>query len=188
MTPRTIMVVAGDPSGDALAADLIRELDAALDEPARFFGAGGPKMAEAGAKLEFNLTQDAVIGLDLLRKLSHFSARLKQLVRLAETQRPDLIILVDFSVFNHRLAHTLKKRATDAWRPRIAKYVSPQVWASRSGRAFQMARDFDLLLCLFPFEKDWYARRTPDFRVEFVGHPMFDKFGRSCPVPSAERR
>jgi lipid-A-disaccharide synthase len=49
-------------------------------------------------------------------------------------------------------------------------------WASRPGRAAKLARDFDLLLCLFPFEKDWYARRFPNFRVEFIGHPMFDSY------------
>jgi lipid-A-disaccharide synthase len=56
------------------------------------------------------------------------------------------------------------------------KYISPQVWASRESRAFQIARDYDLLLSIFPFEKDWYARRVPKLNVEFVGHPMVDRF------------
>jgi len=64
------------------------------------------------------------------------------------------------------------------------QYVSPQVWASRPGRAAKMARDFDLLLCLFPFERDWYARRFPEFRVEFVGHPMFDRYPAPVQKPS----
>jgi len=183
MTPGAIMVVAGDPSGDALAAELIKELSDTLHEPALFIGAGGPKMAEAGAEIEFDLTQDAVIGLDFLTKVLRFSRRIKELVRLAKTQKPDLIVLVDFSVFNHRLAHALKKSSTRDWRPKIAKYVSPQVWASRPGRGHQMAHDFDLLLCLFPFEKDWFARRAPKLRVEFVGHPMFDKYGPVVPRP-----
>src|SRR5262249_23093443 len=56
------------------------------------------------------------------------------------------------------------------------KYVSPQVWASREGRAYEMPRDFDLLLSIFPFEKKWYAERVPNFRVEFVGHPMIERY------------
>ena len=176
------MVVAGDPSGDALAADLIKELDSAAPDPLRFIGAGGPRMAEAGATLEFDLTKEAVIGLPI-RKLPLFWRRSNELVRLACQAQPELIVLVDFNAFNHRLAGALRRSATGQWKPKIAKYVSPQVWASRPGRAKKMARDFDLLLCLFPFEKEWYARRAPDLRVEFVGHPMFDKYGPVVPRP-----
>ena len=56
------------------------------------------------------------------------------------------------------------------------QFVSPQVWASRPGRADKLARDYDLLLSIFPFEKAWYAQRVPQFRVEFVGHPMIGRF------------
>ena len=55
----------------------------------------------------------------------------------------------------------------------------PQVWASREGRADQLARDYDLLLSIIPFEKEWYARRTPNLRVEFVGNPIVDRYGSS---------
>jgi lipid-A-disaccharide synthase len=65
------------------------------------------------------------------------------------------------------------------WEPKLIKYISPQVWASREGRAFKIARDFDLLLSIFPFEKDWYAKRVPKLRVEFVGHPMVGRFQKS---------
>jgi lipid-A-disaccharide synthase len=176
MTPRTIMVVAGDPSGDSLAADLVRALAAALPGT-RFIGAGGPRMAEAGVATSFDLTSDAVIGLsDVLRKLPRFFRRKRELTRLAAEQKPELVILVDFEFFNRFLARAIRRKATSGWRPSIVKYVSPQVWASRAGRAAKMARDFDLLLCLFPFEKGWYARHVPEFRVEFVGHPMFDRY------------
>jgi lipid-A-disaccharide synthase len=176
MNPKTIMVVAGDPSGDAIAADLVRALAAALPS-ARFIGAGGPRLAAAGVVNAFDLTDDAVIGLsDVLQKLPRFFRRKRQLTALAVTQKPEWIILVDFEFFNRFLARAIRSQAPPGWLPRIVKYVSPQVWASRPGRAAQMARDFDLLLCLFPFEKDWYARRVPAFRVEFVGHPMFDRY------------
>jgi len=171
--PQTVMVVAGDPSGDAHAAALIQTL-AAARRGWRFIGAGGPKMKEAGAALSFDLTADAVIGLsDVFKILPRFYRHLRALTRLAAAEKPGLIILVDFSGFNRRLARAL--RAALPYHPFIVQYVSPQVWASRPGRADKMARDIDLLLCLFPFEKEWYARRLPHLRVECVGHPLFDR-------------
>ena len=175
MNLKTVMVVAGDPSGDAIAADLVRALRAAVPD-ARFIGAGGPRMAEAGVPISFDLTADAVIGVsDPLKKLPRFLRHKRELVRLAAREKPDAVILVDFSFFNHALASAIRKLDTSSWKPKIVKYVSPQVWASRPGRADKMARVFDLLLCLFPFEKGWYAKRLPGFRVEVVGHPMFDR-------------
>ena len=64
------------------------------------------------------------------------------------------------------------------WNPKLIQYVSPQVWASREGRAYQMARDYDLVLSIFPFEKEWYAKRVPQLPVEFVGHPIVDRYGK----------
>jgi len=184
MNAKTIMVVAGDPSGDAIAADLVRELAAALPG-ARFIGAGGPKMAAAGVANSFDLTSDAVIGLsDVVRILPRFFRHKRQLTLLAAEQQPALIVLVDFEFFNRFLARAIRRQASPGWRPKIVKYVSPQVWASRPGRAAKMARDFDLLLCLFPFETDWYARRVPKLRVEFVGHPMFDRYAAPVRKPS----
>jgi lipid-A-disaccharide synthase len=187
MKPSTIMVVAGDPSGDAIAANLVRALAAALPS-SRFIGAGGPKMAAAGVANSFDLTAEAVIGLsDPLKKLPRFFRYKRRLTQLAAEQKPEVIVLVDFEFFNRMLARAIRKQESPEWRPKIVKYVSPQVWASRPGRAAELARDFDLLLCLFPFEKDWYAQRFPDFRVEFVGHPMFDIYApplrKSSQVP-----
>jgi lipid-A-disaccharide synthase len=176
------MLVAGDPSGDALAADLMLELDEALDQPARFIGAGGPRMAATGAALAFDLTQSAVIGL-VFKKLPFFWRRAQELVRLARQEKPDVIVLVDFSWFNLWLGAALKRALPADARPKIVKYVSSQVWAYFPWRANLTARHADLLLCLYPFEKGWYARRTPGLRVECVGHPMFDKYGPIVPRP-----
>jgi lipid-A-disaccharide synthase len=185
MTPKTIMVVAGDPSGDANAADLVRALAQAVPN-AQFIGAGGPAMAEAGVRLSFNLTDDAAIGpVDAIKKLGSFLRRRRHLVNLARERQPELIILVDSYSFNQPLARAIKDfvRARagtgSGWAPKIVQYTSPQVWASRPGRAGKLARDIDLLLCLFPFEKEWYARRGTPLRVEFAGHPMFDRHAAS---------
>jgi lipid-A-disaccharide synthase len=134
-------------------------------------------MEGAGVRNLFDLTSDAVIGLSVFKKYPRYRRRFRQLVELAKEEKPELIVLIDFSYFNRRLAHAIRKAG--GWRPRIVQYVSPQVWASRPGRAAKMARDIDLLLCLFPFEKEWYARRTPGLRVEWVGHPMFDRHGEA---------
>ncbi len=189
------MLVAGETSGDLLAAELVRALREApalqaLPFAPRFFGAGGPRMAEAGVTLDFDLTRHAVVGLaGALANYRKFKRFFDRLVHLARARRPEVIVFVDFSGFNRRLAHAIRRRvraqapAFNNWRPRLVQYVSPQVWASRPGRARALARDLDLLLCLFPFEQEWYRQETPHLRVEFVGHPLCDRFA-SAPARS----
>ena len=180
------MVIAGEASGDLLAAELVRALRRQLDKKTpkvnvAFFGAGGPMMQEAGVELAFDMTSHAVVGLvEVIRNYGKFRRLFQQLLELAVERKPEAIICVDFSGFNRRFAHAVRARACQegGWRPKIIQYVSPQVWASRPGRAEKMARDFDLLLAIFPFEKAWYEKRTPGFRVEFVGHPMVERHQR----------
>ena len=194
------MLIAGEASGDLLAAELVKALKQspeveAMPFPPEFFGAGGPRMAEAGVELAVDMTQHSVIGLfDALQKYREFKRIFDQLFQLALEHEPDVIICVDFSGFNHRFANAIKKyvRAREGtflnWNPKIVQYVSPQVWASRPGRAYQLARDVDLLLSIFPFEKDWYAARVPQLRVEFVGHPMVDRYANAERVAPDVRR
>ena len=127
----------------------------------RFFGAGGPRMAAAGVDLAFDLTAHSVVGLfEVLKKYPEFRRLFHQLFRLAVERQPHAIICVDFSGFNRRFAHAIKQyvRARRGpffdWNPKIIQYVSPQVWASRAERAHQMEKDCDLLLSIFPFEKE----------------------------------
>ena len=194
------MVIAGETSGDVLAAELVRALRQELAEldsipttdyqpllaslEPRFFGAGGPRMAAAGVDLAFDMTAHAVIGMsDVLKNYLKFRRLFHQLFQLALERQPDAVICVDFSGFNRRFAHAIRqytRRRSDwfhDWNPRIIQYVSPQVWASREGRAYQVARDYDAVLSIFPFEKDWYAKRVPRLRVEFVGHPIAERYG-----------
>ena len=190
------MLIAGEASGDLLAAELVAALLAASkqsgdgrtqsstrDAPSApvFFGAGGAKMSAAGVELAFDLTQHSVIGItDVLKKYFVFRRLFSQLLALAMERQPDVIIGVDYGGFNLRFGQAVKKYVRDnpfsKWNPKIVQFVSPQVWASRPGRADKLARDYDLLLSIFPFEKDWYAKRVPQLRVEFVGHPMIGRF------------
>ena len=196
MKPKTFMLIAGEASGDLLAAELVSALLVAskqsedgrtqfsiLDPPSSpvFFGAGGAKMSAAGVELAFDLTQHSVIGItDVLKNILKFRRLFNQLLELAIERQPDVIIGVDYGGFNLRFGQAVKKYVRDnpfsQWNPKIIQFVSPQVWASRPGRADKLARDYDLLLSIFPFEKDWYARRVPQLRVEFVGHPMIGRF------------
>jgi lipid-A-disaccharide synthase len=174
------MIIAGEASGDLLSAELMKALAVQPEAAgAIFFGAGGPKMAEVGVELAFDMTQHAVVGLwEVLKNYAKFRRLFNRLLKLAFERRPDVIICVDFSGFNRRFARAVceRRRALGgAWQPKIVQYVSPQVWASRPGRAKAMARDFDLLLTIFPFEKPWYAERVPELKVEFVGHPMVER-------------
>jgi lipid-A-disaccharide synthase len=194
----SIMLVAGEASGDTLAAELVvalrRELLARQDgdstdmqplrtalEP-RFFGAGGSRMAAAGVELAFDMTKHSVIGFsEALKQVLKFRRLMQQLVKLALRRQPDLIVCVDFHGFNGRFSAAVKRAvrsqrgAFNNWNPRIVQFVSPQVWASRSDRVYSMARDLDLLLSIIPFEKDWYAQRVPRLRVEFVGNPIVER-------------
>jgi lipid-A-disaccharide synthase len=186
VNPKSFMLIAGEASGDTLAAELVSALLAASkrSEDGRvpqFFGAGGPEMAAAGVDLAFDLTQHSVIGVaDALKNYFKFRRLFNQLLALAITRRPDAIIGVDFGGFNLRFGHAIKQCVRDnpfsKWNPKIIQFVSPQVWASRPGRANRLAADYDLVLSIFPFERDWYAQRVPKLRVEFVGHPMMGRF------------
>jgi lipid-A-disaccharide synthase len=181
--PKTFMLIAGEASGDLLAAELVSALRGKLPD-ATFFGAGGAQMSAAGMELAFDLTQNAVTGLtDVLKNILKFRRLFNQLLALAIERKPDAIIGVDFGGFNLRFGHAIKEHVRNnpgAWNPKIVQFVSPQVWASRPWRANRLEADYDLLLSIFPFEKDWYAKRVPRLRVEFVGHPMVGRFiGRS---------
>jgi lipid-A-disaccharide synthase len=202
------MVIAGEASGDTLAAELVAELRAAIgrlptysdnvqplraDLAPQFFGAGGPRMAAAGVELAFDLTQHSLIGVPGPRDFLKFLRRREQLVELACAREPHVIICVDFQFFNSSFAAAVKRRVHarrgtfNNWEPKIVKYISPQVWASREGRARRIARDFDLVLSVVPFEKDWYAARVPGLRVEFIGHPLVGRHGENGGLPhSAE--
>ena len=174
------MLIAGEASGDLLAAELVSALRGQLPD-AQFFGAGGAKMSAAGVELAFDLTQHSVIGIsDVLKNILKFRRLFNQLLALAIDRKPDVVIGVDYGGFNLRFGQAIKKYVREnpfsKWNPKIVQFVSPQVWASRPGRADKLTRDYDLLLSIFPFEKAWYAKRVPSLRVEFVGHPMIGRF------------
>lgn len=185
MSLRSIMLLAGEPSGDLLAAELVSALRPHFHglrfEP-RLFGAGGPALRAAGVEVVEEMTRHAVVGFsDVIRSLRHYRRVFARLLEEAGRRVPEAVVLVDFTGFNLRFARALRRRVAaqnpvfSNWRPRVVQYVSPQVWASRPGRAQILARHADLLLCLFRFEQEWYRQRLPGFAVEWVGHPLCDR-------------
>ncbi len=166
MTVR-IAMVAGEASGDLLAAHLIRALKQHLPDVA-FYGIGGPKMAAEGFDVVWPCERLAVHGyVDALKRYRELSGIRRELGRRILRDRPHAFIGVDAPDFNLGLEARLKA----AGLPTI-HFVSPSIWAWRGGRIKRIARSVSHMLCLFPFEPELYeARGIP---VTYVGHPLAD--------------
>jgi lipid-A-disaccharide synthase len=161
----TIGIVAGEASGDALGADLIRAVRARL--PAvRFVGIAGPQMVSAGCEAWYPMSKLALRGyVEVLSRVPELAGIRNRLRRRLLRARAPLFIGVDAPDFNLGLEAKLKRSGV-----RTIHYVSPSVWAWRQERIGTMARSADRLLALFPFEPPLYAgARLP---VTFVGHPL----------------
>jgi len=163
-----LMVVAGEPSGDAHAAALVKALR--LTAPQinfEFFGATGPLLRKEGVETSVNSDSLAIMGIvEVGRVFPRFLRAFRNLKDAAAKQKPDAIILVDWPEFNLRLAAALHRRGF-----KVIYYISPQLWAWRSRRIKTIKRHVDLLLAILPFEVDWYKARGVD-HVEFIGHPL----------------
>jgi lipid-A-disaccharide synthase len=163
-----IALVAGETSGDTLGAALIESLRRRFPM-AEFAGVAGPKMKAAGCAAWHDIDELAVMGLTEvithLPRLMRLRARLRQQIR---DWRPDVFVGVDYKEFNLGLARLLKRDGLAT-----VQYVSPQVWAWRQGRVRTIGESVDLVLCLFPFEPDFY--REHGVRAAFVGHPLADQ-------------
>ncbi|MBS0581019.1 MAG: lipid-A-disaccharide synthase [Proteobacteria bacterium] len=173
-------IVAGEHSGDTLGAALIQALRERV--PAlECFGVAGPKMLAAGCTRWAGAEELAVMGLtEVLHHLPRLLRLRGELKARFLAARPDVFIGIDSPEFNLGLARTLKRTGI-----RTVQYVSPQVWAWRQGRVRTIGAAVDLILCLLPFETDFYA--THGVRAEFVGHPLADAIPLEAD-PAAARR
>ncbi|HEX6928008.1 MAG TPA: lipid-A-disaccharide synthase [Gammaproteobacteria bacterium] len=162
-----IGIVAGEASGDILAAGLLRELrERHPDMHAE--GIAGPEMIAAGCRALWPLEKLSVMGLvEVLAHLPELLRLRRDAVAHFSSSRPDVFIGVDSPDFNLGMESRLKRRGI-----RTVQYVSPSIWAWRQGRAAKIGRGTDLVLCLFPFEPEIYARHGT--RAVFVGHPLAD--------------
>ena len=176
MTGRTkrILIVAGEASADRYGARLVKQL-LSIHKPDTlyFYGTGGDEMQQAGVHLLRHVRDLAHIGVkEALSGLRIYYQTYKLLIRESAAQPPDLAILLDFPDFNLRLAKKMKR-----FNIPVIYYISPQVWAWRSGRIRTIREYVDKMLVILPFEEAYYRKRGVN--AEFVGHPLLEDFNPS---------
>jgi len=152
--PLKIMLVAAEASGDALGAGLAQAVTRRLGDGVGFVGVGGPRMAAEGVISPFDIAELSIFGwIDGLRAYKRVKARVADTVALALRERPDAVVLIDSWGFTIRVAKALREALPDT---SLIKYVGPQVWASRPGRAKTLAGAVDHLLALYSFDAPWF--------------------------------
>lgn len=165
------MLVAAEASGDSLGAGLAAALKARLGDEVRFVGVGGPKMAAAGIPSPFDIAELSVLGIfEGVRAYPRVVRRVRQVADLARRERPDVAVLIDSWGFTLRVAHRLRAALPDL---PLVKYVGPQVWASRPGRARTLAQAVDLLLTIHSFDAPYFE--AAGLRTVFVGNQALAK-------------
>jgi len=167
-TPLTILFSAGESSGDQHAANMFLELKKQQPD-IKGIGMGGTKMAQAGIDVRYNSSGIAVIGVvEVIKHYGEIRRALKLMQHIVSTEKPDLLVCVDYKEFNLKLARHARQCGI-----KVLFYVSPQVWAWRPGRVKTYGKAIDMMAVIFPFETAYYdAEHVP---VRYVGHPSVDK-------------
>jgi lipid-A-disaccharide synthase len=169
-----ILVVAGEASGDTHASELVAALKARRPD-LTFFGMGGSRLAAQGVELLYGAHEVSVMGItEVLPKIPRILQVMRGIAQAAAERRPVCAILVDIPDFNLRLAVKLKKLGIP-----IAYYVSPMIWAWRRGRVKTIAKLVDRMLCILPFEEDFY--REAGVSARYVGSPVVEQM----PAPAS---
>ena len=163
----TVWIVSGEASGDMYGAALAREL-VSRRPGLRLRGMGGHAMKEAGVDIFVDSTELGIVGIvEVLKSIFFFIRLMKDIVRRAEEERPDAVVLIDYPGFNLRLAERLHEIGIP-----VIYYISPQVWAWKKGRIKTIVKCVRRLLCIFPFEPAVYEGTGLD--VRFIGHPLLE--------------
>ncbi len=167
MKNKTVMIIAGEASGDMHGANLVREM-LKINPALNFYGIGGSKLREEGVELLANASDMAVVGLtEVVSKLGDILKIMKMMKRSLDDRKPDLVILIDYPDFNLSIARAAKKKGI-----KVFYYISPQVWAWRKGRIGQIKKTVSKMAVILPFEVETYGREG--FKVDYVGHPLLD--------------
>ena len=176
--PRTLLIVAGEVSGDmhaALLLEALRRHDPAL----RAFGVGGDRLRAAGMEILYDVRDTGVMGFtDVVRRLGFFRRMFKVLTAQARERRPDAVVLIDYPGFNLRFA-----AAAHAMGLKVIYYICPQVWAWNRRRIPRMAKIVDRLISIFPFEPAVFA--GTGLKTDFAGHPLVDEIRESLSEPAS---
>jgi lipid-A-disaccharide synthase len=162
-----IMIVTGEASGDLHGANLVHSM-LLIAPDTTFFGMGGAELKKAGVEVLFDAARISVVGLtEVFSHLPDILAARKLLIQEMKARKPALLIVIDFPDFNLMLASKARKLGIP-----VMYYVSPQVWAWRSGRVGKIGRLSNRIAVILPFEQDFYRQRN--VQVDFVGHPLMD--------------
>ena len=165
---KSILVVAGEVSGDLHAAQVVRAAKTCSPETV-FWGIGGDDLRAEGVELLQHTDQMSVMGIaEVLKHYRFFKKVFKQVLAEADKRKPDAAFLVDYPGFNLRLAAALKKRGV-----KVYYYISPKVWAWNKKRIPKMEKVIDRLMVVFPFEVDLF--KDTDLQVDFVGNPLVEQ-------------
>ena len=164
---KTVMIIAGEASGDMHGATLVREM-LKCNPALKFYGIGGNKLRREGVELLADAADMAVVGLtEVIFKLSGILKIMTLMKKSMDERRPDLVILIDYPDFNLPLAKAAHKRGI-----KVFYYISPQVWAWRRGRIKQIKKTVNKMAVILPFEVETY--REKGFEANYVGHPLLD--------------
>lgn len=177
--PLTVMLVAAEASGDSLGAGLARALKARLGDGVRFIGVGGSKMAAQGVQSPFDIADLSILGIfEAIPAYPRIRRRVAETAAMAVADKPDVAILIDSWGFTLRVANALRKIHPDL---PLVKYVGPQVWATRPGRAKTLAASVDHLLSIHSFDAPWFEKEG--LPTTFVGNPALAKdFSKADPA------
>lgn len=172
------MIVAGEPSGDLHASQVVHQLKARCPD-ITLFGMGGDRMEKASVKLDFHIRDSAVMGFaDVITVLPMFLRKQAYLKRRIRAERPDALLLVDFAEFNMPLAKFAQRQGVP-----VVYYIPPKAWAWRANRARKLAKWANVVAAIFPFEAEFY--RNAGANTEFVGHPLVDFAHTSFDIQAA---
>lgn len=167
-----LFVVAGEHSGDALGAKLMARLNEVARGRVRYLGVGGEHMSRHGLDSQFPLADVAVMGpAAIIPRLPKLVRRVWRTVDAAVAAEPDAVVIIDSPEFTHPIARRIRRRRPDI---PIIDYVSPSVWAWRSGRARKMRRYVDHVMALLPFEPEAH-KRLGGPPCSYVGHPLIER-------------
>ncbi len=163
---RYVMLIAGEASGDLHGANVVKALKKKTG--LKFIGIGSKALRKEGVRIVMDSHELSVVGItEVFSKLPHILKGIRTAKKAISQFRPDLLILVDFPDFNLFIAGIAKRMGIP-----ILYYISPQVWAWRSGRVKKIRRLVDHMAVILPFEADFY--RKHDVSATFVGHPLLD--------------
>jgi lipid-A-disaccharide synthase len=181
---KTILIIAGEASGDLHGSNLVKALKRQVDG-LRFWGIGGNRMAEAGVELMFSSAELSVVGLtEVFAKLRMIGRASRSIHSGLKRLKPDLAILIDYPGFNLHIARSARREGVP-----VLYYISPQVWAWRRGRVRKISRRVSRMVVILPFEASFY--RDHGVKVDYVGHPLMDvssPYGGYGSNPSLKRR